>query len=375
MIAGHLTAKNDRWYMVIETRTNDGIRKPKWIATGLKVKGNKKKAEEMLYEKRLEYSLDHNTRKNAAGIFFNEYLQHWLQSRKGEIAQATYDSYAFIIQSQIAPYFKDQEILLSDLKSVHISKYYQHMLDSGFSPNTVARHHANIHKSLEDAVYHELLVSNPARNVRLPRKTGYISSPYSTDECKQLLEVSKGEKLELVVTLALFTGLRRSEILGLRWGAINFTENTISINHSVIRSVVDGKTAMIGQDKLKRDASFRTLPMAEPIRDLLLTEIARRYGENTPLQEDYICADQKGVVLKPNYISEAFPKLLKKNGLRHIRFHDLRHSCANILITSRVPLIEVQQWLGHSSISTTADMYSHLTFEAKINSAEVIKKN
>jgi len=231
MIAGHLTAKNDRWYMVIETRTNDGIRKPKWIATGLKVKGNKKKAEEMLYDKRLEYSLNHNARKNSAGIFFDEYLQQWLQNRRGEIAQATYESYAFIIQRQIAPYFRDQEILLSDLRPVHISNYYQHMLNTGFSPNTVARHHANIHKSLEDAVYHELLALNPARNVRLPRKIGYIANPYSPNECKQLLEAIKGEKLELVVTLALFTGLRRSEILGLRWDCVK-TELKIRINKS-----------------------------------------------------------------------------------------------------------------------------------------------
>lgn len=377
MIAGHLTAKNGRWYMVIETRTDVGIRKPKWMATGLKVKGNKKKAEEMLYEKKLEYSLNHSARKNAAGIFFDEYLQQWLYSRKGEIAQATYDSYEFIIQRQIAPYFKEQErkVLLSDLKPIHISNYYQHMMAKGLSPNTVARHHANIHKSLEDAVFHELLPFNPARNVRLPRKSGYTTNPYSTDECNKLLEVVKGAKLELIVTFALFTGLRKSEILGLRWSAINFTENTILVNHSVIRSIVDGKTAVISQDKLKRDASFRTLPMIEPIRDLLFCEIKRRYGMNSFLQEDYIFVDEKGVILKPNYISEAFPKLLKKHNLRHIRFHDLRHSCANLLITSRVPLIEVQQWMGHSNISTTADMYGHLTFENKLNSAETIKKN
>lgn len=124
---------------------------------------------------------------------------------------------------------------------------------------------------------------------------------------------------------------------------------------------------------MKRDASFRTLPMVELIRNKLCEEAERRYGSLTPPAQDYILVDKFGKVLKPNSFSDAFKNLLKRHGLRHIRLHDLRHSCANLLITARVPLIEVQQWLGHSSITTTADMYSHLTFDTKLNCAETIK--
>lgn len=223
-------------------------------------------------------------------------------------------------------------------------------------------------------MFQELIVSNPAKRVKLPKKAEYVTTPYTTDECKQLLQAIKGEKLELLVRMAIMTGLRRSELLGLRWKSIDFDNNLIHINHSVIRAVIDGHQKSFGQDKLKRDSSFRTLPLIDQLREMLQFEIGYRYNGNEPDPGAYIFIDDKGEVLRPNYVSESFPKLLKKYNLRHIRFHDLRHSCSNLLITSRIPLIEVQQWMGHSNIATTADMYGHLTFENKINSAETIKK-
>ena len=172
------------------------------------------------------------------------------------------------------------------------------------------------------------------------------------------------------MTTAIFTGLRRSELLGLRWKSIDFENDLIHVNHSVIRAVVDGHQTHLGQDKVKRDSSFRTLPLIDQLKDMLKVELHSQYQDKKPDSTAYIFLDKKGDVLKPTYVTEAFSKFLKKQNLRKIRFHDLRHSCANLLITSRVPLIEVQQWMGHSSISTTADMYGHLTFESKLNTVQ-----
>ena len=375
MVSGHLSQKSNRWYLVLELRSENGKRTPKWISTGLKVKGNKKKAEELLYEKRMEFSLINAFSKNAKGIYFDEYMVSWLNSRQNEVAKSTFDSYTFIVRNNVVPYFREQRILLSDLKPIHIDTYYGSLLDKGLSANTVHRFHANIHRALEDAVFKEMIISNPARKVRLPKKVEYVTTPYTTNECKELLQVIKCEKLELLVRMAVMTGLRRSELLGLRWNAIDFDNNLIHVNHSVIRALVDGHQTSLGRDKLKRDASFRTLPLIDRLRDTLQAELHNRYHSNKVSPDNYIFVDEKGEVLKPTYVSEAFPKLLKRHNLRHIRFHDLRHSCANLLITSRIPLIEVQQWMGHSNISTTADMYGHLTYENKSNSAETIKKN
>lgn len=254
-----------------------------------------------------------------------------------------------------------------------IAAYHQYLFSKEVSSNTVIRHHAVIHKALGDAVYHELIPTNPASRVRRPKKEVFITKPYTLEECHQLLEAVQGEKIELAVTMALYTGMRRSELLGLRWGAIDFGEKLIHINHSIVRGVIDKKHTGVGQDKLKRESSFRTLPLTEPLYTKLYETMTCRYGTLSPPPHEYVLIGKGGKALKPNYLTEAFPKLLKKHGLQPIRLHDLRHTCSNLLITERVPLIEVQQWLGHSSIQTTANLYSHLTFETKLHSAETIK--
>ena len=297
MVSGHLSQKNNYWYIVIELRSDTGKRTPKWIPTGLKIKGNKKRVEELLYEKRLEFSFVNNARRNAKDIYFDEYIALWLNNRQNEIAKATFDSYSFIVMKNIVPYFKKQKILLSDLKPIHIDAYYQTLLNRGLSANTVKRQHANIHKSLDDAIFKELIVYNPANKVKLPKKVEYITTPYNIDECKKLLQKIKGEKLELFVMLAVFTGLRRSELLGLRWKSIDFENNLIHINHSIIRAIINGHQISYGQDKLKRDSSFRTLPLTEPIQDALKAEKLRRNHDSETNLETYIFADAKGEVL------------------------------------------------------------------------------
>jgi len=370
MISGHLSAKAGKWYMVLELRTPEGKRTPKWIGTGLPTKGNKHKAEEMLYQKRLEYSVAMGT---SGHMLFSEYLEQWIKGRQCELAKATFDSYKSILEGQVIQFYAPKRIALSALRPADIIAYHQELRKKGVSENTVLRHHAVIHKALEDAYYHELIPTNPAARVRRPKKAVYVTKPYTTQECQQLLDAIQGEKLEPILTMAIYTGMRRGELLGLRWGAIDFSANLINVQHEVIRGDVDGKATLFAQDKLKRTASLRTLPMVEPLRNMLLTERQQRYGESPVKAGDYVFVDEKGHPLKPNYVTTAFPKLLAKYGLRPIRLHDLRHSCANLLITAHTPLIEVQQWLGHSSIQTTADLYSHLTFQEKLNSAETIK--
>lgn len=107
---------------------------------------------------------------------------------------------------------------------------------------------------------------------------------------------------------------------------------------------------------------------------MLQNAAIQRYGTQPPPNEEYICVNGTGQLFTPDYLSEHFKTILAKNNLRRIRFHDLRHSCANLLISARVPLIEVQQWLGHSSLSTTADLYSHLEYAAKEQNARVISQ-
>lgn len=125
---------------------------------------------------------------------------------------------------------------------------------------------------------------------------------------------------------------------------------------------------------MKQKASCRTLPMPEEIAAILQEERRGRYGEETPPPENYLCLNPEGTPIASNYLSQSFKQFLRDRGLREIRLHDLRHTCASLLIQRRTPLIEVQQWLGHSTLSTTADLYAHLEYETKLASAQTLKK-
>lgn len=374
MVAGHICEKSGYLYVILQLKDRDGKRRQQWIATHLKVKGNKRRAEQMLQYLRREYTAKEAMAERSKAVFFDAYLTEWLENRRGQLSPCTFGSYQNYLNSSICPYFREKNTLLADLKPVDIQGYYNFLYNKGLSGNTALHHHMVIRQALDEAVMRELIPVNPANRVETPKKEQYVATCYSVEECNQLLQCIQGEKLELVISLTLFYGLRRSEVLGLKWGAINFSQGTLSINHSVNLAPVDGHYEVFKRDKVKRRSSFRTLPLVDPLASKLKQEAQRRFGENSPAADAYICVDAKGELFKPNYLSQGFDKLLKRHNLRKIRFHDLRHSCANLLIASRVPLIEVQQWLGHSSIATTADLYSHLSYETKFASAETLKK-
>ena len=183
----------------------------------------------------------------------------------------------------------------------------------------------------------------------------------------------------MVIQLAAYYGLRRSEVLGIRWSAIDDEKGTLSINHKVTEGMVDGRHQIYTEDKLKTKSSFRTLPLIPAVRALLDEQRARQEEYRRLFKKsycteylDYVCTDEMGRLFRPNYITDHFKLLLKQHGLRHIRFHDLRHSCASLLLSQGIPMKQIQEWLGHSTFATTADIYSHLDFNSKLESAQAI---
>ena len=195
------------------------------------------------------------------------------------------------------------------------------------------------------------------------------------DELEKLFEVSDKTPLSLIVRVAAYYGFRRSELIGLKWDAIDFENKMISIKHKVLN--VNGKFYL--SDTLKTQASNRTLPLLPEIENLLI-ERKEEIEKNKELfkksynhqYDEYVFVDDIGDLINPDIISNRFRTLLRKNHLKHIRFHDLRHSCASLLVASGVPMKNIQEWLGHSNFNTTADVYSHLDYSAKIESASAI---
>ena len=380
MVAGHLQEKNGFFYIVLNYKDSDGKRKTKWEATGLPVKKNKKKADALLQERRRtfvpptspsEVRLDND-------ILFADFMLKWLEIAKSSVQITTYASYQGMIQGVIEPYFRKEGIRLADLKAVDLQEFYTKQLER-VTANSVIHYHANIHKALKYAVKIDLIPTNPADKVERPKKNAFRGDFYSAEEINALLAIVRGTKLEIPVLLGAFYGLRRSEVLGLKWDAIDFEANTLEIRHILTQAYLDGKKVLVQADRAKNKSSLRTLPLIPEIRDRLLEikgqqEVYKKLCGRCYNKEylGYLCVDEVGNILRPNYISESFPKLLKANGMRPIRFHDLRHSCASLLLANGVPMKQIQAWLGHSDFSTTANIYAHLDYSSKLSSAQAM---
>lgn len=377
MVAGHLHEKNGYYYFILNLTDSAGKRKPKWISTGLTIKGNKKRAEQMLMEERRKYA---NT-KAGDDVLFADFMEQWLEIVKSTVSIPTYSSYVNAVKSIIAPYFRKKKILLRDLQAHDIQMFYQEQLQR-VKASSVIHYHANIHKALKYAVKNDMIPSNPADKVERPKQDKFYGNFYDRDELNKLFEAVTGTKLELPVLLGAFYGLRRSEIVGLKWSAIDFEQNTITISHTVTSCNLDGKCVIVAKDTTKTKSSRRTLPLVPYFHEKLLAVKAQQERNQKLCGRsynreflEYICVDDIGDRFKPNYITSQFPKLLERNGFRKIRFHDLRHSCASLLLASGVPMKHIQEWLGHSDFSTTANIYAHLDYSSKLTSASAMESN
>ncbi len=388
MVAGHLRERNGIYYIVLSYTDANGKRQTPTKSTGLPIKGNKKRAEAMLREARsaLEEELEEQA-KNAAipkpgNIPFTAFMLDWLEMMRSSVEITTYSAYASAIQKKINPYFDQFHpgLRLCDLTPKHIQDYYTYEMSvNGVSANTVIHRHANIRKALQYAYKTDLIPTNPADKIERPRKVKFVGGYYGTEELNQLFNVVRGDPCELGVILAAFYGLRRSEALGLKWDAIDFEKKTISIRHTVTEAKVDGKQQLIQKDRTKTKSSYRTLPLVAPFEELLL-RLKEEQKQNKKLcgraycndYREYIYVNELGQLVKPGYLTAHFPALLVKNGMRRIRYHDLRHSCASLLYANGVSLKEIQEWLGHSTISTTANTYTHLDYSTKIATADAI---
>ena len=301
---------------------------------------------------------------------------------KPSVEPTTYAAYDLTIRKRIIPYFDKHfpKLLLRDVTAKHIQDYYTYELEElGVSANTVIHRHANIRKALQYAFKTDLIDSNPADKVQRPKKVKFETIPYNGEELEELFAAVKGTDLVLGVILAAFYGLRRSEVVGLKWDAIDFDRKVITIRHTVTQTIVDGKYVELAKDRTKTKFSHRSLPLVPPF-EALLKELSKKQEEymdlcgNSYCEDylDYVYVNAIGQRIKPGYLTQAFPEFLEKHGLRRIRFHDLRHSCATLLYANGVALKDIQEWLGHSDIGTTSNIYTHLDYNSKVASANKI---
>ena len=264
---------------------------------------------------------------------------------------------------------------MADLTALDIEAFYEYCFnDLKVKGSTVQHFHANLHKALKYAVRHDLISANPMEKVDRPKSRKFVGSFYSLEEVDELFKRAKGDPVEFPILMAAFYGLRRSEIMGLRWQSIDFSGNSIMIDHTVVQFRSEGQMKVIPKDRTKNESSCRSLPLVPQFRELLLRmkerqNQCRKLCGSCYIDSGYIYVNDLGIPYKPNFVTQHFKVLLKKNGLRDIRFHDLRHTCASLLLKNGVSMKEIQEWLGHSDYSTTANIYAHLDTTSKNTSA------
>ena len=383
MVAGHLQTKKGYYYIVLNLRTDTGARKTKWIATGIPEGGKKnlKLAEELLAKTRCTYEdtvihIEPSSKTTVASdILFADYMIKWLGIIKNSVEVDTYAGYVNNVKKRIAPYFRELGVTLKNVTALDIENFYNYCFNElNLKGTTIQRFHANIHKAMKYAVKHDLIIANPMNKVERPKGQKYTGSFYSISELEELFEAVKGDPCEFPVLMASFYGLRRSEIMGLRWQAIDFENNLITIDHTVVQCICDGVAMTVEKDRTKNKSSCRSMPLVPQYRELLLRmkerqENCRKLCGNCYTESDYIFVNDLGVPYSPNYVTQHFKIILQKNGLRDIRFHDLRHTCASLLLKNGVLMKDIQEWLGHSDFNTTANIYAHLDTASKSTSA------
>ena len=331
MVAGHLTLKNGKYYAVLNYKNAGGQRKTKWISLGLSEKGNKRKAESELARLRAEFEPPKEAGDLSSDMLFADYLLEWLEIAKGRLAHATYGAYQGLLKSTIVPYFCKKKLTLRELEARHLQMFYSEMLRR-VTPNTVIHYHAVIHSALKYAVKTDMLIQNVADKVDRPRKSSFQPVFLSADEMQKMFEALRGTKLELPVLVAAFYGLRRGEVVGLKWDAIDFEQGTISVKRTVTSTIIDGKYQEFEQQSAKTKSSLRTLPLIGSFREYFMQvkeaqELNKQVCGNCYNYEydGFVFVDELGERMRVEHLTNAFPKFLESHGLRRMRFHDLRH--------------------------------------------------
>lgn len=263
-------------------------------------------------------------------------------------------------------------IKLSKISTAEIQLYYNKLLDEGLSPNTVKRHHANIRKALQEALIQGAINCNVADLTKLPMAKKYNASIYNPKQLKKVLEITKGTSIESAIIFTVYYALRRGEVCGIKWTDIDWENRLLHIRNTRTTAKKE-----VYQQSTKNTTSTRDLPLDDYMINYMLNlkkkqnEDKKFFGD-TYVDNGFVCRWETGREIKVSYLAHKFSELLQKHNMPHIRLHDIRHSTATNLLEKGVDLKVIQEFLGHSSITTTANFYLHPKMEKKREAVNVI---
>ncbi len=384
-LAASMQSKSGRLYAVINIR-EDGKTKAVWRALGLPDTVGKAAANKAFRETVARFEDEYNKKllrgdRPDADIPIYTFLCAHLARVEKTLQESTVRSYGTLVHGRIKQHFNARPSLtVGNLRPKDITEFYEYLYSVGCGENTVLHYHTLMHSAFKRAVKTERIDVNPFDRIERPKKEQYTANWYTKEELLLLLDVTREETIYPAIMLAGGLGVRRSEALGVRWSRINWEDGTVLIDTKVIDSKdANGKGIAKPVEEMKNKSSRRTLAIPMPVMAMLKEQKEKQEmyrqlfrGSYDRTFDDYVCTDQLGRLIKPSYVTSRYDRILQKYGLRKIRYHDLRHTFASILIAEEVPLINVSKFLGHSGIGTTANIYAHLDKEGKQISADII---
>ena len=322
-----LRVKNDKYYVVL-THTTDGKKNQTWVSTGLSVTGNEGKARQLM----LDMLGEKPEQAAPPDMLFSDAVRRWLEDVRHRVDEVTYQGYEVQARAHILPYFDDLQIRLCDVDGETLQTYINVKAKfgrsdghGGLSAVSLRQHKNVLNQTLKLAQRDGLIQTNPADLVVMPHAAQFTGTFYTEAQMRDLLTAVKNERLYPIIYVTALYGLRRSEVLGLKWDSINFAMQTLTIRHTVARV-----TKVVEKNKTKNASSFRSFPLTDDavrlFKILLQQEqIYRNHFGKDYIDNDYVFTWEDGHPYSPDYVSHTFHKLLKKYDLPHIRFHDLRH--------------------------------------------------
>ncbi len=309
---------------------------------------------------------------SAGNLTVGAYLESWLADIEGTVRRHTYEQYKSVVGKHLIPALGRAK--LTDLQRPAIRKLYREKKQSGLKSRTVEYIHVTLHKALNDAVGDRLLNYNPAEGLKLPQKDAEETKALSPEQASALLCAARGGRLEALYVVALHTGLRRGELLALRWNDIDFEKGTLRVDQSL-----DQHGAFHAP---KREESRRTLRLTPVALAALKAHRLRQNAERLKVGErwsdnDLVFPNTVGRPMNPsNLYRRDFQPLLEKAGLNDqgFTFHSLRHTFATTLAASGVHPSTAQKMLGHKDIRMTLAIYTHATDDMQDGAVEAISE-
>ena len=354
-MTGCVALRNDVYYVRLSYYDKDHKRRDKFVSTGFSGRGAKQKATAMIESliekyKFLEKS-DHPTK-------MADYLLMWKDLRKSEVAETTYDGYHTYIDRHLVPYFKKLNLNIQDITAGHIFDYVNYLSSDGGrkdnkiggqSTTSIRKIISILRKVFDYAVLYGDIRVNPATQVPMPKKKNNKDERQvflTAEDAQKMLDAFRDEEIGPIVFVTLYYGLRKSEALGLRWQAVDFENNTISINHTVVSN-----GHIVRKDSTKTYSSRRSYQLLPDIKDLLLKlqEKQKEYKERLGSDyhdNDYIFKNPNGMPYRPDSLTRSFKRALARHGLPDMRYHDLRHSTASILVDKGWDINDIKECSG-----------------------------